>query len=207
MAKQLAFYFDSSSCTGCKVCVIACKDKKDNPIGVNFRKVFHYTGGSWIIPSTAGGIYIPNNIFAYTVSIACMHCAAPICVEVCPTGAMNKHENGIVAIDPNKCIGCRLCQQACPYGAPQFNEVRGIMTKCDMCEDLLAIGEKPACVDACPMRALDVGELSELQAKYGTVNAIEPLPVAYLTGPALVITPHRHAQASGQGTGKIRMEV
>ena len=77
------------------------------------------------------------------------------------------------------------------------------MTKCNFCEDLLAEGETPYCVAACVMRALDYGELSELQAKYGNVDAIEPLPAADLTDPALVITPHRHAQISGEGTGEI----
>jgi anaerobic dimethyl sulfoxide reductase subunit B (iron-sulfur subunit) len=108
-----------------------------------------------------------------------------------------------VLIDKEKCIGCRYCEWACPYGAPQFNEELGYMTKCDFCRDLQAKGENPVCVDACPMRALEVGELSELRAKYGTVNAIEPLPPAALTSPSLVVTPHKHAQASGQGTGHI----
>lgn len=207
MTKQMAFYFDASACTGCKTCQVACKDKNDNPIGVNFRKVVTYGGGSWMPHPTQKGIYVPNNVYAYSVSVACMHCVAPICVEVCPTGAMNKHDNGIVVVDKAKCIGCRLCQQSCPYGAPQFNEEKGVMTKCNLCEDLIAIGEQPSCVGSCPQRALEFGELSELQTKYGTINAIEPLPEAHLTKPSVVITPHRYAQMSGQGTGKIKMEI
>lgn len=206
MAKQLAFYIDSSSCMNCKVCQIACKEKNDNPLGVNFRRVFTYSGGGWMQNPLHKDLQ-NQNIFSYSISIACMHCQSPICVEVCPTGAMNKHDNGVVAVDSNKCIGCRLCQQACPYGAPQFNEEKGFMTKCDMCEDLLAVNEKPACVDACPMRALDIGELEDLQAKYGVINAIAPLPESHLTNPSVVITPHRHAQASGKGTGNIKAEV
>ena len=207
MNKQLGFYFNASACVGCKTCQIACKDKNDNPIGVNFRRVLLYTGGSWVPHPTQVDILIPSKIFAYNVSVACMHCLAPICVEVCPTGAMNKHDNGIVAVNKAKCIGCRLCQQSCPYGAPQFNEEKGVMTKCNLCEDLIAIGENPSCVASCPQRALEYGELSELQAKYGTINAMEPLPEAHLTKPSVVITPHRHAQLSGQGTGKIVVEV
>jgi anaerobic dimethyl sulfoxide reductase subunit B (iron-sulfur subunit) len=207
MAKQIAFFFDASACTGCKGCQVACKEKNDNPIGVNYRRVLSIVGGSWNPHNIYKNILVPNNIFAYSVSVACMHCQKPICVEVCPTGAMDKNTDGIVSVDKNKCIGCRLCQQSCPYGAPQFNEELGIMTKCNLCEDLIAIGEKPACVDACPMRALDIGELSELQAKYGTLDGIEPLPDPILTQPAVVITPHRHSVLSGQGTGKIKMEV
>lgn len=207
MSKQMAFYFNAGACTGCKTCQLACKDKNDNPLGINFRRVIQYGGGSWVLHPAMNGIYIPNNVYAYSVSTACMHCQKPICVEVCPTGAMNKHENGIVAVNANKCIGCRLCQQSCPYGAPQFNAEKGFMTKCDLCEDLIANGDQPACVDACPMRALEFGELSELRAKYGTVSGIEPLPDPSLTLPSVVITPHRNSALSGQGTGKIRMEV
>ncbi len=105
-----------------------------------------------------------------------MHCQDPVCVNVCPTTAMSKDENGIVSVDADKCIGCRYCEWACPYGAPQFNEAAGVMTKCNMCQDLVAEGGNPACVDACPMRALEFGDIEELQAKYGTLDGIAPLP-------------------------------
>ena len=77
------------------------------------------------------------------------------------------------------------------------------MTKCTLCSDLLDKGQNPACVDACVMRALDFGDLDELRAKYGDVDAIEPLPRANITEPSIVITPHRDAEMSGSGTGRI----
>jgi anaerobic dimethyl sulfoxide reductase subunit B (iron-sulfur subunit) len=80
---------------------------------------------------------------------------------------------------------------------------KGVMTKCNFCEDMIAKGENPACVDACVMRAIKFGELSELRAQYGNVNALEPLPDAKITQPAVVITPHKHAQTRGNGTGRI----
>ena len=200
MAKQLAFHIDSRICTKCKACQIACKDKNDLPVGILWRRVFQYGGGNWV-PSE--DVLVPNNLFTYSLSIACMHCADPACMKVCPAAAISKDENGIVTIDSEKCIGCRYCEWACPYGAPQFNEEQGYMTKCNFCQDLLAAGENPACVDACPMRAIEYGELEELQAKYGTENEIEPLPSASITHPSLVITPHKNAQPSGKGTGSI----
>lgn len=203
MEKQLAFYFDASACTGCKACAIACKDRSDLPVGINWRKVYQYEGGGWVSHPENKDLLIPSNLFVYSVSTACMHCEKPICMEVCPTTAITKREDGVVLIDNTKCIGCRYCEWACPYGAVQFNEERGYMTKCDFCQDLQAKGQKPACVDACVMRVLDVGELDELRAKYGNVSAIEPLPTSDLTVPAVVITPHKHAQASGSGTGHI----
>lgn len=204
MAKQLGFYFNASICIGCKACQTACADKNDLTNGILFRRVFEYGGGDWVPDSQIPDLYLASNVHTYAVSTACMHCEQPICVDVCPTGAITKGENGVVLIDKEKCIGCRYCEWACPYGAPQFNEAAGYMTKCDLCNDLLAKGENPACTDACVMRALEVGELDELRAKYGNVNAIEPLPIATITEPALVITPHKNAQLSGMGTGKIQ---
>src|SRR5690606_40301817 len=69
-------------------------------------------------------------------------CALPICVENCPAGAMYKREeDGVVIADSDKCIGCRYCEWACPYGAPQFNPETGVIAKCDFCVDEQAAGE------------------------------------------------------------------
>jgi len=200
MAKQLGFYFDASACSGCKACQVACQDKNDLPHNVTWRRVFHYGGGSWI---PDGDVMAPNDVYAYSVSTACMHCEEPICVEVCPAAAISKRVDGVVLIDQSKCIGCRYCEWACPYGAMRFREDLGVMSKCTFCQDLLAQGQSPACVSACVMRALDFGELDDLRAKYGAVNGIEPLPEASFTKAAVVITPHKDAQMSGTGTGKI----
>jgi anaerobic dimethyl sulfoxide reductase subunit B (iron-sulfur subunit) len=203
MAKQYAFYFDANACNGCKVCVIACKSKNSLPVGINWRRVYEYEGGSWVPHPDDPTIMLPANVFAYAISAACMHCEKATCVDICPTGAMMKRADGIVLIDADKCIGCRYCEWACPYSAPQFNEETGKMTKCDFCVDQLDSGGKPFCVESCVMRALDFGELDELKAKYGEFSAVEPLPVTDITKPSFVMTPHRHAQVSGVGTGRI----
>jgi anaerobic dimethyl sulfoxide reductase subunit B (iron-sulfur subunit) len=200
MAKQLGFYVDLSNCTGCKACQIACKDKNNLPIGTVWRRVFEYAGGNWLADN---GQMLPSNVYAYYVSSACMHCQNPACVEVCPTTAMRKGADGIVTIYADFCIGCRYCQWACPYGAPQFNEQVGKMTKCNFCQDLLAAGERPACVDGCPYRALDFGELSDLQAKHGGMSDPAPLPDPRLTHPSVVFKPHASTVSSDSGNGKI----
>jgi anaerobic dimethyl sulfoxide reductase subunit B len=202
MAKQMAFYMNSSICSRCKACQIACVDQNNLQYDVRYRRILPYEGGSWTLDPNDKTLWKPTGVFSYGVSEACMHCQDPICVKVCPTGASIKRSDGVVYIDQNICIGCRYCEWACPYGSRHFNEATGTMGKCDFCRDRIDSGKNPACVDACPMRALDYGELSELQAKYGFVNAVEPLPRGDITNPSVVITPHKHAQFSGKGTGK-----
>jgi anaerobic dimethyl sulfoxide reductase subunit B len=203
MAKQMAFYFNQSACNGCKACVIACKSKNDLPVGVNYRRVVQYGGGGWVPDPSYPSTLIPSNMFAYATSVACNHCESAVCVDICPAKAYSKGPDGIVNLDNSKCIGCRYCEWACPYGAPQFDERKGVISKCDFCADELAKGGEPYCVAACVMRALDYGELDELRQKYGNHPAVEPLAPQNVTRPALVITPHRHAQPAGKGTGRI----
>ena len=198
MSAQLGFHFDASACTGCKTCVMACKDRHDNPVGINFRRVTHHSGGSWEAHPGQPGVWTPH-VYAYSISLSCNHCASPVCVEVCPPGAIAKAANGLVLIDETRCLGCRLCE-SCPYEAPQFNERRGVMTMCNGCVDLIGGGSQPACVAACPQRALQFGDMTELRARHGAVNSIEPLPDAGLTSPSLIITPHRHALSRAENS-------
>ncbi len=92
-------------------------------------------------------------------------------------------------IDEKKCIGCGACAQACPYGAPVLDETAHKMHKCDVCADRLVQGLRPICVEACPQRAIEFGEISELRKKYGDNADIAPLPSSSLTKPSLVIRP------------------
>jgi anaerobic dimethyl sulfoxide reductase subunit B (iron-sulfur subunit) len=197
--KQYAFYFDSSACSGCKACQVACKDKHGLEVGRLWRRVYEISGGEW----TQDGLAWQQGVFAYYLSIACNHCEKPVCAEVCPTKAIYKREDGIVLIDESRCLGCRYCSWACPYGAMQYNPTKGIMTKCTFCVEEVDAGLPPACVTACPMRALDYGERSELEARHGPLEAIYPLPKKNLTEPALAVKPHKDAQQTGEGGGRL----
>jgi anaerobic dimethyl sulfoxide reductase subunit B (iron-sulfur subunit) len=203
MTTQKAFYFDVSACTGCKACQVACQDHNRLSADVLWRRVFHYGGGSWLSDDNIPYLFRTDNVYSYSVSITCMHCEIPLCKDVCPTNAITKRDDGVVLLETSKCIGCRYCEWACPYGAPCFDEEAGVMTKCTFCEDRLAKGQNPACVDACPMRCLDFGELEELRQKYGDLDAIEPLPAGDITKPAFVVSRHIHTRLSGEGDGKI----
>ncbi|MCC7450120.1 MAG: dimethylsulfoxide reductase subunit B [Anaerolineae bacterium] len=194
-----AFYVNLNACTGCKACQVACKDKWNLPVGRTWRRVAEYTGGTWV---QENGTF-QQNVFAYYVSVACNHCENPACIEACPAQAIMKRPDGIVVINQQDCIGCRYCEWACPYGAPQFDAEIGKMSKCNFCYDAIDAGESPACVGACPVRALDYGELSDLQAKYGTVRAVEPMPDPNITRPSVVLSPHKDSQMVGSGTGQL----
>ena len=189
MTTRYGFYLDTSACTGCKACQIACKDKNELPVGVLWRKVVEIQGGEWL---PRGSAWL-TSAFTYFISSACNHCERPICVEVCPTHALFQREDGIVLIDAQRCMGCRYCEMACPYRAPQFDPAQGVMTKCNFCVDLLDAGKSPACVSACQMRVLHFGDLEELRAQFGDLNDLYPLPDPDLTQPALVLTPHPDA--------------
>lgn len=197
---QYGFYFDASKCTGCKTCMVACKDKNNLPVGMNFRRVTEFSGGNWRQDRATGAWH--QDAFAYYLSISCNECSDPACVKVCPTKAHFKRvEDGLVLIDPKKCIGCGACLAACPYGAPQLDREARKMRKCDTCLDRREKGLNPVCVDACPQRALDFGPIDELRKKYGDCAAIAPLPDASVTKPNLVIHPTKSAKKPGtEGT-------
>lgn len=149
---QYGFHFDGKRCTGCKTCVLACKDNKDLSAEISFRKVYEYGGGTW---SQSDGLW-SNDAFGYYVSVACNHCDSPACMAKCPQGAISKDpDTGIVNNDPEKCIGCGTCAIACPYSAPKVDEEIKKAVRCDMCADRVAEGKQPICVEACPLRALD----------------------------------------------------
>lgn len=198
--KQYGFFVDMAKCTGCKTCQVACKDKNNLEVGRNFRKVSEYAGGVWKESKGAWS----QDVFAYYLSITCSHCDKAVCTQVCPTGAHAKRaDDGLVLIDRTKCIGCRACEQACPYKSPQFEASTVKMTKCDACLDRISTGIQPTCVDSCPQRALDFGDISELRSKYGKLAAVAPLPDENRTLPNLVIKPSRKSKPAGDKSGTV----
>jgi anaerobic dimethyl sulfoxide reductase subunit B len=192
MKKQTGFYFDSSSCSGCKTCQMACRDKHNLGRGIIWRRVYEVAGGEW---KKEGQAWVPD-IYSYYVSLSCNHCGKPVCLESCPNRAVYKDERGFVLIDEKRCMGCRYCEWTCPYGALHYDAGKGVMTKCTMCADYISIGKLPACVAACPMRVLSAGEM-EMPDDGGKWKEnrpdMYPLPDPAITVPALLIKPHPHS--------------
>lgn len=180
---QYGFYFDMSRCVGCRACQLACKGKNGLTLEATLRRVRTFETGTYPNP----GIY--------HLAETCNHCENALCVDICPTSALVKLDNGIVDHNPELCIGCRVCIPACPYDAPQYVEEQDTIKKCDFCRDLVENRGSPACVDACMMRALHFGEMSDLAATYGA-DAVKDLPVlppSSTANPSLLIKPRRHA--------------
>ncbi len=152
---------DTTKCVGCKSCMLACKKAKglptdDNPTAlgatalciVDFREV-----------STEGGKTVTK-----PVKRQCMHCENPSCVSACTVGALHKTPDGPVVYDTGRCIGCRYCMYACPFGIPTFewNKQLSLIKKCDGCVELTSKGEPSVCAKACPAGAIQFGKRSEL---------------------------------------------
>ncbi|MCI8424638.1 MAG: dimethylsulfoxide reductase subunit B [Adlercreutzia sp.] len=186
MAVTLGFLVDATRCTGCKTCVMACKDYNDLDAATAYRRVFDYEGGTWERDEVGAWTH---RAWCYSLSLACNHCEEPVCAQVCPTGAMHKEANGLVRVDTHVCVGCGYCELACPYQAPHVGAETLQSQKCDGCYDRVERGQKPMCVEACPLRALDFGPLDELRAGADVVEAIAPLPEASHTRPCLAIRP------------------
>lgn len=175
LAKQLALVIDLNVCVGCHACVTSCKQWNTSgsagpladldaygtePAGTFFNRVQTYEAGHY--PDTQT-VHFPKS---------CLHCEDPPCVPVCPTGASYKRaSDGIVLVDYDKCIGCKYCAWACPYGARELDGARRVMTKCTLCVDriysqtLPPAERKPACVMACPTGARLFGDVHDPQSE------------------------------------------
>jgi Fe-S-cluster-containing dehydrogenase component/DMSO reductase anchor subunit len=143
--EQYAFEVDLDGCTGCKACVTACHSMNGLETSETWRSVGLLHGGTAASP------------WQQTVTTACHHCVDPACLAGCPVEAYAKDPiTGIVRHLDDQCIGCQYCTLMCPYDVPKYSRAKGIVRKCDMCQSRLAVGEAPACVQACPNQAIRI---------------------------------------------------
>lgn len=161
---------DLRRCAGCGACVVACQMQNNQSPGVSWNELDLCEWGRTV--GESGRVFVPH---------ACMQCENPPCVEVCPTGASIKRDDGIIVVDYEICIGCAMCASACPYEARKMNTAEkyffdseeptpyeaygtqrsNVAEKCIFCEGRLAEGKEPACVVNCPGRARYFGDLED----------------------------------------------
>jgi Fe-S-cluster-containing dehydrogenase component len=161
-ADRVGILIDTTKCLGCRMCEMACAAKNGLPepegsVDLDTQR-----------PTSTTQLTVVNRHQTddgpVTLKQQCMHCLQPACVSACLTKAMHLTESGAVVWDADRCMGCRFCMVSCPFDAPKFEYDSPVprILKCQMCWDRVAEGEKPACVDACPMKALTFGRRSEL---------------------------------------------
>jgi len=140
---QIGWAIDLKRCTGCQTCTVACKSENNTPMGTNYRDVVYVDSGSYPV------------LHRLFVTMSCNHCEDPACLASCPVDAISKESTyGIVLIDQDKCIGCKYCVFACPYGAPRYNAETKKVEKCTFCIHRIEQGLFPACETSCVGRAI-----------------------------------------------------
>lgn len=163
---QNAIITDLNRCVGCLACSSACKTVNSVPIGNFWVKVLRVGPNKVSNRKTKG-----SDVETYFLPVQCQHCENPACVEVCPTEASHKLEDGTVQIDKSKCIGCQFCAMACPYNVRYLNDEERVVEKCTLCEQRTSQGELPQCVAQCSGRARFFGDLDAgLDSFYGPAD-------------------------------------
>lgn len=188
--RRLGLVIDLDTCVGCHACAVNCKEWNtggypapltdenaygDGVSGVWLNRIHSFEAGEGERSRT---VHFPKS---------CLHCDDAPCVTVCPTGASYKRdEDGIVLVDEDMCIGCKLCSWACPYGAREYDTSEGVMKKCTLCvdriynENLPEADRVPACVATCPASARHFGDLndpaSEVSQKVAARGGFDLMP-------------------------------
>lgn len=151
--EKTVIFIDPEKCMGCKSCELACA------VEHSLSKTVYTAPMEKPLPKPRIKILIAE---IFNVPMRCQHCKDAPCMNVCPTKALVRTDEGFVILTPEKCIGCLMCTLACPFGHPRYNRETKTIVKCDFCIDRVRAGKFPACVEACPTGALKYGKLEEL---------------------------------------------
>ena len=177
-ANAKGMFVDTTLCTGCKACQVACKQWNELPMddetAVREHRAFtansydntgHLSASNWRHVKFVEQ-FSEDRVDArwLMMSDSCKHCEQAGCLEVCPTGALYRTQHGSVDIHQDVCIGCRYCVGACPFGVIDYNQRTGRVNKCILCQDRLEDSQGTACAKACPTSSLTFGNVDDLKA-------------------------------------------
>ena len=188
------FVIDNRKCIGCHACTVACKSEHQVPLGVDRTWVKYVEKGTF-----------PNTRRLFTV-MRCNHCDAAPCVTICPVTSLYRRDDGVIDFNPDRCIGCKACLQACPYDALYIDPETSTAAKCNFCTHRLEVGLEPSCVVVCPEQAIIAGDLSDPQSEIAQLVDRHPVQVRkpekgtrpklfYIEGDAAALVPTRTAPA------------
>ena len=195
---KFGFLIDHRKCIGCHACSVACKEEHQVPLGVYRTWVKYVEKGAF-----------PNTRRLFTV-LRCNHCEDAPCVTICPVTALYKRSDGIVDFDPNVCIGCKACMQACPYDALYIDPNSNTEAKCNFCAHRVEAGLQPSCQIVCPTQAIVSGDLDDPTSYISYLTARAPVRVRkpekgtkpqlfYIDADESSLTPMATVQPSGFG--------
>ena len=162
---RYGFAIDQRTCIGCHACTVACKTEHDIPVGQFRTWVKYVEKGQY--PDTTREMGI----------MRCNHCTDAPCVKGCPTQALFIRDDGIVDFDNERCIGCKMCMQACPYDAIYIDENTHTAAKCNFCAHRIDNGLEPACVQVCPTQSIWMGDIDDPTSGISKFLSIEPVNV------------------------------
>jgi len=148
---QYVLLVDLERCCGCYACEVACKQENSLAAGVSWIRVIKY-----------GPVQVNGKLSMNFVPMRCRHCARPSCIDACSVNAITKRSDGIVLINEELCTGCKVCIEVCQFGGLQFNPGKNVVEACTMCVNRVDKGLLPACVRACPSRAMYFGDINEI---------------------------------------------
>lgn len=188
--KRAGMVVDLRRCTGCHACSISCKTEHDVSLG-DFRTRVRY-------------LEKPDRPQLSFLPLLCMHCQDAPCLDVCPTEAIIRLEDGSVSINKDKCCGSKACITACPYNAIFIDEATGVADKCDLCTHRTSLGMDPACVSSCPTDALIYGDLDNPEDPVAIIASklkAKPLKEKSGTKPSVLYVGHEDWMEKESATG------